>query len=76
MCLKEAILWTFASRNKLLTMKVYLLVAVVGFVLAVGFAVPFGDDDLGAQDNGLRDIADELGDDFEREDLKRYDAGG
>ena len=55
-------------------MKVYLLVAVVGFVLAVGFAVPFGDDDLGAQDNGLRDIADELGDDFEREDVKRYDA--
>ena len=55
-------------------MKVYLLVAVVGFVLAVGSAVPFGDDDLGAQENRLRDIADELGDDFEREDVKRYDA--
>ena len=74
MCLKEGILWTFASRNKLSTMKVYLLVAVVGFVLAVGSAVPFGDDDLGAQENRLRDIADELGDDFEREDVKRYDA--
>ena len=55
-------------------MKVYLLVAVVGFVLAVVSAVPFGDDDLGAQENRLRDIADELGDDFEREDVKRYDA--
>ena len=76
MCLKEAILPTFVSRKKISTMKLYLLVAVVGFVLAVGFAVPFGDDDLGTQDNELRDIAGELGDDFEREDLKRYDAGG
>ena len=55
-------------------MKAILLVAVVGFVLAVGFAVPYGDDDLGAQENELKDIADELGDDFEREDLERYDA--
>ena len=53
-------------------MKVILLVSVVGFVLAVGFAVPFSDDDLGAQDNKLRDIAD----DFEQEELERYDAGG
>lgn len=51
-------------------MKAILLVAVVGFVLAVGFAVPYGDDDLGAQENELKDIADELGDDLEREDLE------
>ena len=57
-------------------MKLYVLVAVIGVVLAVGFAVPFGDDDLGTQDNELRDIADGLGDDFEQEDLKRFDAGG
>ena len=57
-------------------MKAILLVAVVGFVLAVGFAVPFGDDDFGAQDNELRDIADEVGSDFEREVPKRYYAGG
>ena len=58
-------------------MKVILLVSVVGFVLAVGFAVPFNDyQDLGAQDNKLRDTADELGVDFERDDLERYDAGG
>ena len=56
-------------------MKAILLVAVVGFVLAVGFAVPYGDDDLGAQEKELKDIADELGDDLEREDLERYDAG-
>lgn len=56
-------------------MKAILLVAVVSFVLAVGFAVPFGDDDLEAQGNELKDIADELADDFERENLKRYDAG-
>ena len=73
-CLKEAILHTCISRNQLSTMKAILLVAAVSFVLAVGFAVPFGDEDLGAQDNELRGIADELGDDFEREDLERYDA--
>jgi len=56
-------------------MRAILLVAVVGFVLAVGFAVRFGDDDLAAQNNELKGIADELADDFEREDLKRYDAG-
>ena len=54
-------------------MKAILLLAVVGLVLAVGFAVSFGDDNLGAQDNELNDIADELRDDFERGDLKRYD---
>ena len=57
-------------------MRAILLVAVLGFVLAVDFAVSFGHDDLGARDNELRDIADELGDDFERDDLERYDAGG
>lgn len=55
-------------------MKAILLLAVVGFVLAVGFAVPFADDDLETQDNELKDIADEFADDFEPEDLKRYDA--
>lgn len=56
-------------------MRTILLLAVVGLVLAVGFGDPLADDDLGAQDNGLKDIADELADDFERENLKRYDAG-
>ena len=51
-------------------MKAILLVAVVGFVLAVGFAVPYGDDDLGAQENELKDIADEWANYFEVEDLK------
>lgn len=55
-------------------MKAILLLAVVGFVLAVGFAVPFADDDLETQDNELKDIADEFADDFEPEDLERYDA--
>ena len=57
-------------------MKAILLLVVVGFVLAVGFAVPFGDDDLGSKNSELKDIAVELADDFEREDLKRYDANG
>ena len=53
-------------------MKAIILLAVVGLVLAVGFAVPFNDDDVEAQDNKLKDIADELEDDYEPEDLKRY----
>ena len=55
-------------------MKAIILLAVVGFVLAVGFAVPFNDDDVEAQDNKLKDIADESVDDYEPEDLKRYGA--
>ena len=54
-------------------MKAILLLAVVGFVLAVGFAVPFGDDKLGAQDNELKDISDDFRDEFGRDDLKRCD---
>jgi len=57
-------------------MKAIFLVAVVGLVLAVGFTVAFGYDDLGAKNIELKDIADDLADEFEREDLKRYDAGG
>ena len=57
-------------------MKTIFLVAVAGLVLAVGFTVAFGFTVLGAPNNELKDIADELADDFEREDLKRYDAGG
>ena len=55
-------------------MKAIILLAVVGFVLAVGFAVPFNDDDVEAQDNKLKDIADELEDGYEPGDLKRYGA--
>ena len=70
----------FTSQNKLSRMKGILLVALVALVLAVGFTVAFGDDDLGAKNNELKDIADEFADDipddFERDYRKRYDADG
>jgi len=40
-------------------MKKFLLLALVGFVLAVGLAVPFNEDDLELQENKLYDIADD-----------------
>ena len=66
----------FNSQNKLSRMKAILLVAVVALVLAVTFTVAFDDDDLGAKNNELKDIADELADDFERDYRKRYVADG
>jgi len=57
-------------------MKAILLLAAVGFVLAVGFSVPFREDDLEARDNKLKDTADELVDDLEPEDLERYGGDG
>ena len=57
-------------------MKATLLLAVAGFVLAVGFSVPFKEDDLEARENTLKDTADELVDDLEPEDLERYGADG
>ena len=40
-------------------MKTFLLLPFVDFVLAVGLAVPFNEDDLESQENKLDDIADE-----------------
>ena len=57
-------------------MKATLLLAVAGFVLAVGFSVPFKEDDLEARENTLKDTAGELVDDLEPEDLERYGADG
>ena len=57
-------------------MKAILLLAVVGFVLAVGFSVPFSEGDLEARDNKLKDTADELVEDLEPEDLERCGAVG
>lgn len=57
-------------------MKATLLLAVAGFVLAVGFSVPFKEDDLEVRENTLKDTADELVDDLEPEDLERYGADG
>lgn len=45
-------------------MKTLLLLALAGFVLAVGLAVPFTDDDLESQEYELKDITDE----YEEED--------
>lgn len=45
-------------------MKTFLLLALAGFVLAVGLAVPFTDDDLESQEYELKEIADE----YEEED--------
>ena len=42
-------------------MKTFLLLALVGFVLAVGLAVPFNEDDLEHQENELKDIAEDYG---------------
>ena len=59
------------SCNKLLTtiMKTLLLLAVLGFVLSVGFTLPFSEDE--AQNDELKDIAG----DFETENPNRYDGG-
>ena len=43
------------------TMKTLLLLALAGFVLAVGLAVPFIEDDLEPQENELKDIAEDYG---------------
>ena len=48
-------------------MKTLLLLAVLGFVLSVGFALPFSEDE--AQNDALKDIAG----DFETENPNRYD---
>ena len=40
-------------------MKTLLLIALAGFVLAVGLAVPFIEDDLEPQENELKDIAED-----------------
>jgi len=45
-------------------MKTFLPLALVGFVLAVGLAVPFNEDDLESQENKLDDIAE----DYEEDD--------
>ena len=42
-------------------MKTLLLLALVGFVLAVGLAVPFNEDDLESQESELKDIAEDYG---------------
>ena len=52
-------------------MKALLLLAVVGFVLSVGYALPFSDGE--AQNDELKDITADFEDDFETENPKRYD---
>ena len=42
-------------------MKTLLLLALSGFVLAVCFAVPFNEDDLESQENELKGIAEDYG---------------
>ena len=42
-------------------MKTFLLLALAGFVLAVGLAVPFTDDELESQENELKEIAEDYG---------------
>ena len=42
-------------------MRTLLLLALAGFVLAVGLAVPFNDDDLETQENELKGIAEDYG---------------
>ena len=42
-------------------MKTFLLLALTGFVLAVGLAVPFTDDELESQENELKEIAEDYG---------------
>ena len=57
----------FISLVQVLTMKTLLLLAVVGFVLSVSFALPFSEDDV--QNDELKDIVS----DFETENPNRYD---
>ena len=40
-------------------MKTLLLLTLAGFVLAVGLAVPFNEDDLESQENELKHIAED-----------------
>ncbi|KAL9966714.1 hypothetical protein ACROYT_G024831 [Oculina patagonica] len=49
-------------------MKTLVLLAVVGFVLSVGFALPFSDNE--GQNDELKDIAADFEDDFEPENRK------
>ena len=42
-------------------MKTFLFLALAGFVLAVSLAVPFTEDDLESQENELKDIAEDYG---------------
>lgn len=42
-------------------MKTLLFLALAGFVLAVGLAVPFKEDHLESQENELKDIAEDFG---------------
>ena len=48
-------------------MKRFLLLAFAGFVLAVGLAVPFSEDDLESQENELKDIAEDYGEEDQDE---------
>ena len=48
-------------------MKTFLLSALVGFVLAVGLAVPFSEDDLESQENELKGIAEDYGEEHRDE---------
>ncbi|XP_078377603.1 uncharacterized protein LOC144660741 [Oculina patagonica] len=57
-------------------MKTLLLLAVVGFVLSVGFALPFSDDEAEAQNDQLKDIAADFDDDFEPENPQSYGDNG
>ena len=50
-----------------MTMRTLLLLALLAFVLSVGYALPFSEDE--AQNDELKDIAD----DFEMENPNRYD---
>ena len=56
----------FVSLVQVLTMKTLLLLAVVGFVLSVSFALPFSED--GVQNDELKDIVS----DIETENPNRY----